>query len=83
MKVLSPEILLVAKTGLRISFSGSQNLDIRFGESIQASRGLSPWRVNELFSMELGRTEAFSLSPRGSRRDDEEVWRFGSRTDSY
>ena len=60
MKVLSPEILLIA-TGPRVSFSGSHYLCSRFGETVQARRGLSPWRVNKLSASELGRTRAFRM----------------------
>ena len=35
-------------------------------------RGLSPWRANELFVLELGRTETF---PNGSFQGAEEVTR--------
>ncbi|MCG7853633.1 MAG: hypothetical protein MIO92_14030 [Methanosarcinaceae archaeon] len=36
------------------------------GECLSACRGHSPWRANELFILELGRTEAF-----GKEADEE------------
>ena len=58
VKVLSPEMFLVA-LGQGFHFpEASIDMDVK-GECISTCRGLSPWRANELFILELGRTEAF------------------------
>ena len=58
VKVLNPEIDFYALgqgfSPLEASIGVHAN-----GECISACRGLSPWRANELFILELGRTEAF------------------------
>ena len=58
VKVLNPEMDLYALgqgfSPLEASIGVHAN-----GECISACRGLSPWRANELFILELAKTEAF------------------------
>ena len=58
MKVLSPEIFLIALGQGFHDLEASIGMHAK-GECISACRGLSPWRANELTILELGRTEAF------------------------
>jgi hypothetical protein len=58
VKVLSPEMLLVA-LGQRFHVLETEIGACANGECVSTCRGLSPWRVNELFVLELGRTGAF------------------------
>ena len=60
VKVLSPEIFLVALGQRFHSLEASIGIHVN-GECISACRGRSPWRANELFILELGRTEAFRI----------------------
>ena len=60
VKVLSPEIILVALGQGFHLLEASIGMDIN-GEYISTCRGLSPWRANELSMLELGRTEAFRM----------------------
>ncbi len=60
VKVLSPEIFLIALG------QGFHFLEASIGMHAMVSayltcRGRSPWRANELFVLELGRTEAFRM----------------------
>ncbi len=83
VKVLSPVMLIVA-AGPRVSCPGSQQHGTRFGEGVAPGRGLSPWQVDQRFASELGRAvpllrEASNKLTKGKA----EVWRYGSRTNSY
>ena len=83
VKVFSPEIPFVA-AGPRVSFPGSQQRGMRFGECVEPGRGRSPWQVNQRSASELGRAvllprEASNKLTKGKA----EVWRDGSRTNSY
>ena len=55
VKVLSPEIWLVALGQRFHSLEASIDRHVN-GECLSACRGRSPWRANELFILELGRT---------------------------
>ena len=69
VKVLSPEMFLVA-LGQGFHFlEASIGMHVK-GECISTCRGLSPWRANELFILELGRTEAFRME---AAKEAEEV----------
>lgn len=46
-------------TGPRVSWSGSQQRDMRQGEYAMPCRGLSPWQVIQRFAWELGRALPF------------------------
>jgi len=73
------------RTGPRVSWSGSQQRDMRQGEYATPCRGLSPWQVIQRFTSELGRTMSLPWetgSLQQSRRGEAEVWRHGSRTSS-
>jgi len=70
-------------TGPRVSWSGSQQRDMRQGECVTPCRGLSPWQVIQRFALELGRAipllrEASNKLTKGKA----EVWWYGSRTNS-
>ena len=58
VKVSSPEMVLVA-LGQGFQFLETGIGICARGECVSACRGPRPWRVNELFVLELGRTEAF------------------------
>ena len=48
--------------GSRVSFPGNQYQDTRLKVRVSLTcGGLSPWRANGLFILELGRTEAYQL----------------------
>ena len=65
VKVSSPEINLIALGQGFISWKpkSGHTLKVRV---LLTCRGLSPWRANELFILELGRTEA--LQKEASRK---------------
>jgi len=82
VKVSSPEMNIVA-AGPRVSFSGSQQRDKRFGERVATGRGRSPWRVIQRFTSELGRTVSLPKEASNKlRKGKAEVRRRGSRTNS-
>ena len=60
VKVLSPEIFIIAQGqgfhDLEASISTCDK-----GEYVEACRGLSPWQVISLFTLELGRTMPFPI----------------------
>ncbi len=60
VKVLNPEIELYALGQGFSTLEASIGMHAK-GECISASRGLSPWRANELSILELGRTESFRM----------------------
>ena len=60
------------RNGPRVSWSGSQQRDVRQGECGTPCRGLSPWQVIQRFASELGR--AMPL-PSGSFQQAEEARR--------
>ena len=58
--------------GPRVSCSGSQQRDVRYGKCGTPCRGLSPWQVIQRFTAELGRTVPF---PNEASNEAEEVRR--------
>ena len=71
------------RTWPRVSCSGSQQRDVRYGEYGAQCRGLSPWQVIQRLTTELGIAmpllrEASNKLTKGKA----EVWRHGSRTNS-
>ena len=60
------------RTGPRVSCSGSQQRDVRYGERGTPCRGLSPWQVIQRFTAELGRAMPF---PTEASNEAEEVRR--------
>jgi hypothetical protein len=66
VKVLSPEIARMlhwAKISIYLKPESVYSLMVRI---YQTCRGLSPWRVGELITLELGRTGLFQRSPQGA-----------------
>jgi len=59
-------------TGPRVSWSGSQQRDVRYGECGAPCRGRSPWQVIQWFASELGRALPF---PKEASNEAEEVRR--------
>jgi hypothetical protein len=60
------------RIGPRVSWSGSQQRDVRYGKCGTPCRGLSPWQVIQRFTVELGRTVSF---PNEASNEAEEVRR--------
>ena len=60
------------RIGPRVSWSGSQQRDVRYGECGTPCRGLSPWQVIQRFTAELGRAMSF---PNEASNEAEEVRR--------
>jgi hypothetical protein len=60
------------RIGPRVSWSGSQQRDVRYGEYGTPCRGLSPWQVVQRFTAELGRAMPF---PKEASNEAEEVRR--------